>query len=311
VKTMKICIIGTGAMGSVYAGLLGDAGNDVWALDRWVEHIEAIRNNGLRVHGKSGDRTVRINATTAAKDIGSCDLVIIATKAMDVVRAAESAIPLLDQNAVVLTIQNGLGSFEKVANILGTERVIVGIAGGFGACIEEPGSVHHNGMEFVHLGELNGSRTPRLEEIAGIWINAGFSVKTFDDIHQLVWQKLICNVCFSGTCAVSEMTIGDVMADENAWTVAAGCAKEAFQVAKARGIHIDFDDPVDYVRNFGAKIPQARPSMLLDHLAGRPSEIDVINGAIPVEGEKIGRPTPFNTIVTALVRAKEKQLGLY
>jgi 2-dehydropantoate 2-reductase len=308
---MKICIIGSGAMGSVYAGLLGDAGNDVWAIDCWQAHIDAIRNNGLRVEGKSGDRTADINASTNANEAGLCDLVIIATKAMQVVEAAESAKPLLGQNAIVLTIQNGLGSFEKVADILGPERVIVGIAGGFGASIKKPGHVHHNGMEYVHLGELNGPVTPRLAKIANLWDDAGFNVKTFDDIHLLVWEKLICNVCFSGTCAITEMTIGEVMADENAWRVASGCATEAFYVGKARGVHIDFDDPVDYVYNFGAKIPDARPSMLLDHLEGRPGEIDVINGAIPVEGKKVGVPTPFNTVVSALVRAKERRLGLH
>jgi len=307
---MKICIIGTGAMGSVYAGLLGDAGNNVWAIDRCQKHIEAIRENGLRVEGKSGDRTVRINASTETKKMGSCDLVIIATKAMDVVQAAESAKALLGQNTVVLTIQNGLGSPEKVAAILGTERVIVGIAGGFGASIKAPGHVHHNGMEFVHLGELNGPKTPRLEKVAKVWRKAGFSVKTFNDIQQLIWEKLICNVCFSGICAITEMTIGEVIADDNAWQVASGCATEAFNVAKAHGIYIDVDDPIGYVHNFGSKIPDARPSMLLDLMEGRASEIDVINGAIPVEGEKLEVPTPFNMIVSAIVRAKERRLGL-
>jgi 2-dehydropantoate 2-reductase len=309
-KTIKICIVGTGAMGSVYAGLLGNAGNDVWAFDIWAKHIEAICQKGLRVEGKSGDRTVRINATTNVTDVGACDLVIIAAKARDVVRAAESAKALLDQNTIVVTIQNGLGSSEKVADILGSGRVIAGIAGGFGASIKSPGHVHHNGMEFVHLGEVNGPVTKRLREVAGVWRKAGFTVKTFDDIHQLIWEKLICNVCFSGTCAITEMTIGEVIADQNAWRVASGCATEAFDVARAFGIRIAFDDPVDYVRNFGAKIPNARPSMLLDHLAGRPSEIDVINGAILIEGEKVGVPAPFNTVVSALVRAREYHLGL-
>ena len=309
-KVIKIGIIGTGAMGSVYAGLLRDAGNEVWAIDRWVDHIEAIRKNGLRVEGKSGDRKVQIKATSDATEIGSCDLVIIATKAMDVVQAAESAKALLGQNTSVLTIQNGLGSSERVADILGGERVIVGIAGGFGASIKAPGHVHHNGMEFVHLSELKGPVTSRLREIAVVWRDAGFTVKTFDDIHQLIWEKLICNVCFSGACAITEMTIGEIIADENAWQVASGCATEAFQVANSGGIKIDFDDPVEYVRNFGSKIPDARPSMLLDLMEGRPSEIDFINGAIPVEGEKLGVPTPFNTVVSALVRTKERKLGL-
>jgi 2-dehydropantoate 2-reductase len=94
-KNLKICIVGTGAMGSVYAGLLGHAGNEVWAYDMWAEHIEAIHKKGLRVEGISGDRTVRINSATKTKEIGTCDLVVIATKAMDVAPAAESARELL------------------------------------------------------------------------------------------------------------------------------------------------------------------------------------------------------------------------
>lgn len=307
---MKIAIVGTGAMGCVYAGLLGDAGNEVWAIDRWVEHIEAIRKSGLRLEGKSGDRTVKIQATSNAESVGVCDLVIIATKAMHVSEAAESARSLIGPDTLVLTIQNGLGSAAKVADILGKERVLLGVVAGFGASIRAPGHAHHHAMELVRLGEMDGPVTPRLEAVADVWRKAGFAVKTFDDIDQLIWEKLICNVCFSGTCALTEMTLGQVMSDPDAWRVASGCAAEAFAVAKARGTHLDFDDPVTYVYNFGSKMPDARPSMLLDHLAGRPSEIDAINGAIPVEGEKYGVAAPFNTVVSALVRAKEKRMGL-
>ena len=130
---MKIAIVGTGAMGCVYAGLLGDAGNEVWAIDRWVEHIEAIRKDGLRLEGKSGDRTVRIQATSNADSVGVCDLVIIATKAMHVSEAAKSARGLTGPDTLVLTIQNGLGSAAKVADILGKERVLLGVVAGFGA----------------------------------------------------------------------------------------------------------------------------------------------------------------------------------
>jgi len=307
---MRIGIVGTGAMGSVYAALLGDAGNEVWAIDRRIDHIEAIRKNGLRLEGYSGDRTVKINATTDTTEVGPCQLVIIATKAMHVSAAAESAKALLGPDTIVLPIQNGLGSSVKVADILGPERVILGVVGGFGASIKGPGHAHHNGMELVRLGELNGPVSSRVEAVAEVWRAAGFSVKTFDDIDQLVWEKLVCNVCFSGTCAITEWTLEEVITDEDAWRVASGCATEAFNVAKAKGIHLDFDDPVEYVRNFGSKMPKSRPSMLLDLLEGCPSEIDVINGAIPPEGEKCGVPTPYNIVVSSLVRAKEKQLGL-
>ena len=306
---MKIAILGTGAMGSVYAGLLASAGHDVWAIDTWKEHIEAIRQKGLRVEGASGDRTVRVHATTRAEDAGVCDLVILATKAMHVAQAAESAKPLLGANSVVLSIQNGLGGPDSAARVLGRERVAVGVVGGFGASIKAPGHAHHNGWELVRLGEFAGPVSARLEKIAEVWRSGGFKVKCFDDIDQLVWEKLICNVCFSGTCAVTERTVIEVIEDPETWRIASGCASEAFAVAKARKVKLDFDEPVAYVRAFGMKIPNARPSMLLDHMAGRASEIDAINGAIPPAATAVGVAAPYNEVISGLVRAKERRMG--
>lgn len=307
---MKIAVLGCGAMGSVYAALLGKAGHEIWAIDSWREHVEAMRTKGLRLEGASGENTVRVNATSNAADAGHCDLVIIATKAMHVEQAAKSAQSLIGPDTVVLSIQNGLGGPDTAARVLGRERVMVGVVGGFGASMRGPGHAHHNGWELVRLGEFAGPVTPRLEKVAEVWKSGGFKVKCFDDIDQLVWEKLICNVCFSGTCSITEMTIGQVMGNPDAWLCASGCATEAWKVAKAKNIRVDIDDPVAYVRNFGSKIPDARPSMLLDHMAGRMSEIEAINGAIPVAGKAVGVDAPFNTVVSALVRAKERKMGV-
>ena len=306
---MKIAIIGVGAMGSVYAALLASAGHEVWAIDQWKEHIDAIREKGLRVEGASGDRTVRIAATTDPADVRDADLVIIATKDNGVVDAARSALQVAKEDAPILTIQNGLGSADKVAEIVGRKRVMLGVVGGFGASIRAPGHAHHNGMEFVRLGEMEGGLTPRLEAVAEVWRSGGFRTLTFEDIHKMVWEKLICNVTYSGTCALTGLTIGEVQANPSAWSVATACANEAYQVARAKGIALDFDDPIAYVRAFGEKIPHAKPSMLLDHLAGRPAEIDNINGAIPREGAKVGIATPVNSLVVALLKAKESAFG--
>jgi 2-dehydropantoate 2-reductase len=168
-QNVRIAIIGTGAMGSVYAGLLADAGADVCAVDIWAEHIDAIRRAGLRVSGASGERIAKLRAVTNAQDAGPADLVIIATKAGGVEAAAKEASQILAPDGVVLTIQNGLGSAERVASIVGEERTMIGVVGGFGASIKAPGHVHHNGWEFVRLGEYGGGRiTPRLERIADI-----------------------------------------------------------------------------------------------------------------------------------------------
>jgi 2-dehydropantoate 2-reductase len=303
---VRIAIIGTGAMGSVYAGLLAHAGLDVCAVDIWAEHIDAINREGLRVSGASGERVAKLRASTKARDAGPADLIIIATKASGVEAAAKDAREILVPGGVVLTIQNGLGSAERVASIAGEDKTMIGVVGGFGASIKAPGHVHHNGWEFVRLGEYGGGRiTPRLEHIAEIWKRGGFRVLLFEDIHQLVWEKFICNVAFSGTCTLTGLTIGEVLANRDAFKIAAACATEAYAVAKAKKIAVDISDPVAYVRAFGEKIPGARPSMLLDHLAERRSEIDVINGAVPRVGAEVGVPAPVNETVVALVRARE------
>jgi 2-dehydropantoate 2-reductase len=303
---MKIAIVGTGAMGSVYAGLLAAAGNEVWAVDTDAVHIAAIKERRLHVEGASGDRVVAVNATLDAAEAGVVELVVIATKAMQVRAAAEAARPLVGEQTVVLSIQNGIGGPQQAAEVLGEQRVLVGVAGGFGASLRAPGHVHHHGWEQIGLGELRGPLTERVERIAAVWRAAGFRVRTYDDAAQLVWEKLICNACFSGTCAVTGLTIGAVLADTHAWKVASRCAVEALQVARALGVALDIDDARPHVRAFGEKIPAARPSVLLDVLAGRPSEIDYINGAIPRLGAGAGIPAPANEIVTALVKAKER-----
>jgi len=306
---VKVAIVGCGAMGSVYAGLFAAAGHEVWAIDRWREHVEAMRAGGLRLEGASGDRTVRVNATGDARDAGPCDLVIIATKAMHVAAAAESAKALLKPDTVVLSIQNGLGGPDTAASVLGKERVMVGVVGGFGASMRGPAHAHHNGMELVRLGEFSGPVTPRLQRIAGLWQGAGFRVKCFDDIDQLVWEKLICNCAYSGPCGITDRTVIEVMDDPDLARVSAACASEAYEVALKKKIKLGFDDPVAYVRDFGSKIPHARPSVLLDLMAKRKSEIDVINGAIPRVGKGLGVSAPVNETVTALVREKERRLG--
>lgn len=303
---MKIAIMGCGATGSVYAGLFASSGHEVWAIDRWAEHIEAMREKGLTVSGASGTRTVPVHATTSPAEAPQCDLVIIATKAMDVADAAEAAKPLIGPDTVVLPIQNGLGSPEQVVRTLGREHVKVGVIGGFGASVQAPGHVHHNGWDLVRLGEIAGPASDRLREIEAVWTDAGFTAKCFDDLDGMIWEKLICNVAFSGPCALTGLTIGQAMADEEASVISLWCAQEAFNVAMALAIDTGIRDPERHIRKFAAKIPDAKPSLLLDHEAGRRSEIDVINGAIPRAGLRVGVQAPVNESVTALVKFRER-----
>ncbi|MBT5265802.1 MAG: 2-dehydropantoate 2-reductase [Rhodospirillaceae bacterium] len=302
---MKIGIIGCGAMGSIYAALLADAGNEVWAIDTWKEHVDAIKAGGLRVEGASGDRTVRLNATTDFSEVGVCDLVVIATKASGVGDAAKAATGMINPESVILTIQNGLGAGERIAQYIDTDQVMLGVVGGFGASMKGPAHAHHNGMELLRLGEMNGGISDRLERVVEVWRGGGFTCKGFDDIHQMIWEKLICNVTFSGPCALTGLTVGQVLADPAAWRIASACAAEADAVARAKGIALTFDDVEKYVRAFGSNIPGARPSMLQDHTARRPSEVDAINGAVPDQARSVGLEAPVNAVVADLIRARE------
>ncbi|BBU32558.1 2-dehydropantoate 2-reductase (plasmid) [Burkholderia sp. THE68] len=301
----KVAIVGCGAMGSVYAGLMVSAGHDVHAVCLWPDHVAAMQEKGLRVEGASGDRTVPIHASTTTDGIGACDLVIIATKAFDVEAASRASEQLLGPKTVVQTIQNGLGSADKAAAILGANRIAVGVVGGFGASIRAPGHAHHNGMEMIRFGAYQGLLTEDLEASAEIWRSAGFKVAIFEDLNQMVWEKLIMNVAFSGTTCATGLTIGEVMSNADAWSVAKGAAEEAIAVAKAAGIHLDVGDPIEHIKKLGSKIPNARPSMLLDYNLGRRGEVDAINGSISREGRKYGIPTPVNDTVVAIIRARE------
>jgi 2-dehydropantoate 2-reductase len=303
---MKIAIFGVGAMGSVYAGLMAEAGHEVWAVDIWQAHVDAINQSGLRVEGASGDRVVAgIHASSNAGDVGECDLYVLATKASGVGPAAKLIAPLMGSESMVITIQNGLGAGERIAEFMDTDRVLLGVADGFGASMKGPGHVHHSAMNLIRVGEMNGGMSERLRRITGVWQEAGFNAKAFEDIEQLIWGKYICNVALSGPCTAFDYTLGELMADPAGWAIAQGCALEVYALGQAKNIAFTFDDPIEYITVFGGKMPDARPSMLLDHHAKHPSEIDAINGMAVELGKQLGIPTPYNEVLTAVIRQRE------
>ncbi len=303
---MKIAVLGVGAMGSIYASLLAKKGHEVWAIDTWSDHINAIKEKGLRVEGASGDCTVKtINASTILADAGACDLYIISTKASGVGSAAQAISPLMDANSLVLTIQNGLGAGDRIAEFMPVGNVLLGVADGFGASMKGPGHAHHNAMNLIRLGEMAGGITPRLEQVSSTWQEAGFNTRAFADINQLIWEKFLCNVTFSAACTVFNCTVGELMSTPNHWKIALGAMQEAYIIGKAKNIAFSFSNPHKYVTAFGKKMPGARPSMLLDHLACRPSELSAINGQVPVMGQEMGISTPYNEVLSTILSDRE------
>lgn len=304
---MKIAIFGIGAMGSVYAGLMAEAGHEVWGVDVWQDHVDAINSQGLRLEGASGDRVIQgIHATSKADDIGECDLYVIATKASGVGPAASAIAWLMTSDSLVLTIQNGLGAGERIAEHMAVDNVLLGVADGFGASMKGPGHAHHNAMNLIRVGEMNGGMTKRLQNITKVWQDAGFNAKAFDDIDQLIWGKYISNVSFSGPCTVFDCTLGELLANPTTRSISEGCAKEVYALGLAKGIQWSFGDSAGYIAAFAAKMPDARPSMLLDHHARRVSEIDAINGMVVTLGKQLSIPTPYNEVLTAVIRQREE-----
>ena len=303
---MKIAVIGVGAMGSIYAALLADAGHEVWAVDTWAEHVAEIQSVGLRVTGASGDRTVRsVKAVGSIADAGACDLYIIATKASGVSAAARALNTVASPKSVVLTIQNGLGAGERISEYLPQSHVMLGVADGFGASMVGPGHAHHTSMKLIRIGEMSGGMSERLKAVEAVWRKAGFNAQSFEDINQLIWEKFLCNVTLSAPCTVFGTNVAELRSDREKWAIALGCMKEAYAIGQATGIQFGFEDPVDYVTGFAEAVGNAKPSMLQDFEAGRVSELDAINGRVPVLGKKLGINTPFNTVLSEIIRTRE------
>ena len=297
-------------MGSVYAGLLGKAGHEVWAIDIWQEHIDAIAASGLTVSGASGSFVVdNLHVGHSPQQAGACDVWLIATKAPEVEQVAEEIAPLLEPDTVVMAFQNGLGAGERVARHIPQEHIMIGIAEGFGSSIPEPGHVHHEGMRLIRIGEMHGGMTDRVLQIEQAWHDAGFNVQAFADVTLMIWEKFLCNVTLSAPCAVFDVTVGELMRDPRAWQVALGCTSEAHRVGVAMSVPFPFEDPLGYVTDFAATIPNASPSMRLDHLAHRPSEIDVINGQVVTLSTELGLHAPYNETLCAIVRHRESRFA--
>ena len=303
---MKISIVGTGAMGSVYAAHFGKAGHDVWAIDVNDEHLDAIEQAGLAVSGASGSYVVEsLHVGRTPADAGPSDVWVIATKAADVDDVAVAIVPLLQPETIVMAFQNGLGAGERVARRIPSEHIVIGIAEGFGSSIPDPGHVHHEGMRLIRIGELQGGLTERVQHLEETFRAAGFNVRAFADVHLMIWEKFLCNVTLSAPCAAFDVTVGELMANPETWSVALGCMLEAHRVAIAQGIEFPFTDPVEYVTTFASTIPNASPSLRLDLLARRRSEIDVINGQVVVLSRELGLEAPYNETLCAIVRQRE------
>jgi 2-dehydropantoate 2-reductase len=165
-------------------------------------------------------------------------------------------------------------------------------------------------MRLIRIGEMHGGITDRVQAIEQAWRDAGFNVQAFADVDLMIWEKFLCNVTLSAPCAVFDVTVGELMSTPEAWSVALGCTMEAYRLGLAKGVEFLFDDPVRYVSDFAATIPNASPSMRLDHVAHRISEVDVINGQVVTLSHELGLKAPYNETLCAILRRREARFDI-
>ncbi|MFP4482756.1 MAG: ketopantoate reductase family protein [Thermovirgaceae bacterium] len=302
---MKIAVLGSGAMGCLYGGSLAEAGFDVTLIDVWKEHVDAINSNGLHIEGVTGDRVIKdISAVTDFSSLGTVDLLVVFVKATITEEAMEEARGLVGDKTVVLTLQNGLGNIEKIGAVVGKDKVMAGTTG-HGSTMLGPGHIRHAGSGDTTLGELDGSKTERLEKVAEMFRKAGFSIILSSNVVGLIWDKLLVNIGINPLTALTGLRNGQLLDFAETEELLESLVSEAREVAKRQGIQLSCD-PVEHTKDVCRRTKENMSSMFQDVTKKRKTEIDVINGAIVEEGKKLGVETPVNRVITKLIKVREK-----
>lgn len=304
---MKIGIVGAGAMGCLYGAKLSELpGHEVTLIDVWKEHIEAIKTNGLMM--EEGELTKvyhQIKATDRSDLVGSCDLVILFVKSTLTATAVKNNSAVFGPSTVVLTLQNGLGNIEQIQEQLGETNVIAGTTA-HGATMLAPGKIRHAGQGKTIIGELTGHRTERLQEIASLLQEAGFETEQSDHVMGLIWDKLLVNVGINALTALTGLQNGQLLDHPELTELLEQAVLEGEVVAKAKGINLSYQNPVDHTKEVCKATALNRSSMLQDITNHKETEIRMMNGAIVELGKQLGIKTPVNQTLTNLVILKQK-----
>lgn len=303
-------MLGAGAMGSLFGGLLSEGGLDVVLVDTWREHVDRIAGNGLRITGYGGDRLVPVAATANAGTVGQVDIVLVQTKGYHTAEAIRSAAAIFGGGGVAISFQNGLGNEETIGEIIGMDRVLGGLTAQ-GAAIVEPGVIENFADLPSQIGELRGGVSERAGKIADVFTAAGLQTAVSENITRDIWKKLMANVVVSPFSALCNMRVGEIMDVAEVSEMSMQALAEAAAVAKAAGIDLDPSETMEMLNKLTGKGGTGgnRPSMLVDVLSRRKTEIDTINGAVVRLGRQHGIPTPVNATLVAAVKGLERDFG--
>ena len=302
---MRVCVVGCGAVGSLFAANLAQLDDvEVWAYDLYREHVDAINRDGLRLSG-AGEALGRLTATSDPTELPSCEFGIVATKAMHTEAAIEATATAFAHGCVA-TVQNGLGNEEAIAKHV--ERVIRGTTFPAGKLLE-PGHVQWDVKGDTTLGPFEPRPAPfdEVARLAEACTRAGMPTTAVRDARGPQWRKVIFNAATNPVGALTRLTHGRVCEDPELRRLVTGLVDEGKSVAAAQGIELDADP--EHLIDHAAKPEVAydhKASMLQDVEARRPTEIDYLNGGIVRFGAEHSVPTPLNRAIWSLVKGLEQ-----
>ncbi|AOI71323.1 ketopantoate reductase family protein [Burkholderia ubonensis] len=303
---MRIAILGAGAMGSLFGGLLAEAGEDVTLIDVNDAHLDAIRRVGLRIENDRGERritTLRAVRSDAAQPARGepFDLLIVFTKSLHTRAALDGVRALLAARTAVLTLQNGLGNVETLRAFVPPERILVGVTT-WPADFVGPGHVRSHGAGAIRMMTADGATRPIASAAAAALTRAGLACELDADVWAAIWEKVAFNAALNTLCAVTGCTVDQLGACDDGPRIALAIVAETAAVARAKGIAVDPERIADKVRHAIDAHRGHRPSMLQDVLAGRRTEIDAINGAVVAAAREAGVAVPHTETLLGLVR---------
>jgi 2-dehydropantoate 2-reductase len=305
----RVVVVGAGAMGGLFGGLLKQGGLDVTLVDVWAEHVDAINRDGLNIVGHGGDRCIRVRATTDARAIDGADVVLVQCKALHTVAAVTSVRHLFrDGGTVAISFQNGLGSEQTIGAIIGMENVLGGLTAQ-GATVLAPGVVRNFGDLPSHIGELGGGISERAERWAAVFSAAGLPTTASADIVHVIWKKLLANIAMSAASGATDLNAVQIMAIPELRATALRAVDEAAAVGRAAGIDLDPSETREIFSRItttgGGGTGAAKSSLCVDLRNRRPTEVDFIYGTVARLGREHRVPTPTLDTLIAIVKGLE------
>jgi 2-dehydropantoate 2-reductase len=288
---MRVGVVGAGGVGGFFAARLARTGADVIVLARG-DHLAAIREHGLRVRSADRELVVHIEAASDPREIGPCDAILFCVKSYDAAEAAAELPALVAGDTAVVALQNGIDHLDVLADAIGREHVLGGMAAVFAERVAPGIVVFSGGPETITFGELDGSRTPRAERLLELCRHAGVAEDLSHDILSVMWRKLAFICAQAGLTAVSRLPIGEIRDTPEAFDCYRTVVEEVLSVARAEGIDVRDGTAQQLVEFAGTLEPDLFSSLHDDLVAGRRMELDALHGAVVRRARGHGLATP-------------------